>query len=278
MHDRLAQEDLQGRVYNWFDTPLGRSLQAFEVNRLREVLPKLYGTVAVQIGRVGKLDVMDACVTPTRIVLDVCATPAAPEGGNANGGRGDCVGTAGALPFESGSVDVALLPHTLDFCREPHQALREIDRVLAPEGHAVILGFNPLSFWGLRRLFTPRPLSAPWCANFLRLARVKDWLRLFDFELTHGSMLYYRPPLQRGAIMDQLHFLDMMGDRWWPMMAATYLLVAKKRVVGMTPLRVTWKTQLVVKPGAGQAAPVPRTASAHIGPNRVPLRRVRHGG
>ena len=164
MRDRPLQQGLQDRVYSWFDSPLGRSLQAFEVNRLREVLPRLYGTVGVQIGRVGKLDVMDACVTPTRIVLDVCAAPAAPEESSDNGGRGDCVGAACALPFESGSVDVALLPHTLDFCGEPHQALREVNRVLAPEGHAVILGFNPLSFWGLRRLFTPRPMPAPWCA------------------------------------------------------------------------------------------------------------------
>ena len=278
MRDRLAQESLPGRVYDWFDTPLGRSLQAFEVNCLREVLPRLFGTVAVQVGRVGKLDVMEACVTQTRIVLDLCAAPAAPEGGNVNGGHGDCVGTAGALPFESGSVDVALLPHTLDFCREPHQALREVNRVLAPEGHAVILGFNPLSLWGLRRLFTPRPLPVPWCANFLRLARVKDWLTLFDFELTHGGMLYYRPPLQRATIMDRLHFLDKMGDRWWPMMAATYLLVAKKRVAGMMPLRVAWKTQPLINPAGGQAAPAPRIASARVSRNRVALRRVRHGG
>lgn len=277
MHDRQLQEGLQDQVYGWFDSPLGRSLQAFEVNRLREVLPRLYGTVAVQVGRIGKLDVMDACVTPTRIVLDVCTMPAAPEENNANGGRGDCVGAAGALPLESGSVDVALLPHTLDFCRDPHQALREVNRVLAAEGHAVILGFNPLSFWGLRRLFTPRPSPVPWCANFLRLGRVKDWLALFDFELTHGSMLYYRPPLQRSAIMDRLHFLDKMGDRWWPMIAAAYLVVAKKRVAGMTPLRVAWKTPRVMKPG-GEAAPVRRIASARIGRNRAPLRRVRDGG
>lgn len=42
--------------------------------------------------------------------------------------------------------------------------------------------------------------------------------------------------------MDRLHFLDPAGDRWWPMAGAVYLLVAKKRVVGMTPLRPEWRT------------------------------------
>ena len=266
------------RVHAWFDTPLGRSLQAFEINRLREILPSLYGTVAVQIGRIGKRDSMEACVTPTRILLDVDGrgdssnSQPLPNGTTTEGGYGGCIGVATELPFDGASVDLVLLPHTIDFSEDPRQILREVNRVLAPEGHAVILGFNPISFWGLRRVFTRRPPPAPWCANFLRLARVKDWLALLNFELTHGCMLYYRPPLQHAAAMDRLRFLDKMGDRWWPMMAATYLLVAKKRVVGMTPLRVSWKARATLARGGEAAAPVPRISNA-----RTPMRRVRSG-
>ena len=76
---------------------------------------------------------------------------------------------------------------------------------------------------------------APWCGKFFRLSRIKDWLALLDFETTHGTMLYYRPPLRNEGFMHRLHFLDKMGDRWWPMMAGAYLVVAKKRVLGVTP-------------------------------------------
>jgi hypothetical protein len=106
----------------------------------------------------------------------------------------------------------------------------------------VILGFNPFSLWGLWRLLRRRRGSAPWNGHFLQLTRIKDWLKLLDFEIDRGSMLYYRPPLASETTMDRLHFLDKAGDRWWPMAGAVYLLVAKKRVVGMMPLRPEWRT------------------------------------
>jgi SAM-dependent methyltransferase len=210
-------------------------------------LPSLYGCIALQVGRIGRLDLLDACAAPTRIVVDVDdAGTARSDNRHAEqmltGSRTSVVcAEQDALPLEGCSVDVALLPHTLDFCTDPHPILREVSRVLRPDGHVVILGFNRISLWGLRRLLSLPPRPAPWCGHFFRLARVKDWLGLLDFECTQGSMLYYRPPLRRETAMERLYFLEKAGDRWWPMMAAVYLLVAKKRTLGMTPLPVTWK-------------------------------------
>lgn len=228
----------------WFDSPLGYALQAFEANHLRNVLPHLYGTVAAQLGRIGRLELLDSCIAPTRILLD-------PDR-SADGAR--VQGLPEALPLDAKSVDVALLPHTLDFCDDPHQVLREVARVLSPEGHVVILGFNPVSMWGARRILTHKPRPAPWCGNFFRLARIKDWLSLLNFELTHGQMLFYRPPFGSEGVLQRMRFLDKMGDRWWPLMAAVYLVVAKKRVVGMTPMPLEWKTRRVVGRMATQSA------------------------
>src|SRR3990167_7897143 len=232
------------QLREWFDSPLGRTLQVQEAQHLRAVLPNLYGTVAAQLGQIGQLDLMDACIPPTRILLD---HHAGPDG---------CVvrGQPEALPLDTKSADVLILPHTLDFCDDPHQVLREVSRVLRPEGHVVILGFNPMSLWGFRRLIARRPRVAPWCGKFFHLSRIKDWLALLDFETTHGTMLYYRPPLRNEGFMQRLHFLDKMGDRWWPMMAGIYLVVAKKRVVGVTPLPLSWKTRRAIAAGATQPA------------------------
>jgi SAM-dependent methyltransferase len=235
------------QIVQWFDTPLGRSLQAVEAHRLRGVLPNLYGTVALQLGRIGKLDLLDACVAPTRIVAE---EDTAWRGNNCpveqrlTGMRTLCLrAETHALPLDERSVDVALLPHTLDFSADPHPVLREVSRVLRPEGHVVILGFNPMSLWGVRRMLARRPRAVPWSGHFFRLARVKDWLALLDFECTHGSLLYYRPPVSGDRAMDRLFFMEKAGDRWWPLMAGVYLLVARKRVFGMTPLPVDWKTR-----------------------------------
>lgn len=242
---------LRERLCAWFDSPLGRSLQAIETNRLRSILPKRYGTVILQLGAVGKMNMMDSSPAPTRVVLDLLHHDGTPT----------VQGLPESLPFDTRSVDVVLLPHTLDFAGDPHQVLREVDRVLAPEGHVVVLGFNPLSLWGVRRLLSRGQGRIPWCGKFLGLARVKDWFALLEYELTAGHMLYYRPPLQNEGVMDRLYFLDKVGDRWWPMMGAVYVVVAKKRVFGVTPLYVRWRTRPAIGPRLSE--PVARGMQRH---------------
>lgn len=229
-------------LYSWFDSPLGRSLQAIETNQLRAILPSLFGKVAVQLGTLGRMGMIESSPAPTHIVIDLLSHDHAVT----------VRGRPEELPFEHRSVDITLLPHTLDFAEDPHQVLREIDRVLAPEGHVVILGFNPMSLWGITRLFRKRGGRVPWCGHFFALARIKDWLRLLEYEITTGHMLYYRPPLQNESVMDRLYFMDKVGDRWLPMMAAAYLVVAKKRVFGVTPLRPRWRTSPAIGPGLSE--------------------------
>lgn len=232
-------EHPSARLRAWFDQPLGRSLQAVEANRLRTLWPQLYATVAMQLGDVGRRDLMDTCIAPKRYVVDLppfdapsLATPV--------------YAAVDALPFDTRSVDLALLPHTLEFAVDPHQVLREVQRVLMPQGYVVLFGFNPVSLWGLWRMALKRRGRMPWCGHFIQLLRVKDWLKLLGFELVHGKMLYYRPPLGNEAFMDRLYFLDKIGDRWWPMAGAVYFVVAQKRVAAMTPLRPAWRARPLV--------------------------------
>jgi len=218
----------------WFMQPPGRSLLAIESHALRGVWPTLFGKVAVQLGCAGSTDLLDGCNAPIRALLEL------PGIRSADIAR--VQGVPEALPFDARCVDLMLLPHTLEFADDPHQVLREVSRVLTPEGHVVILGFNPFSLWGLWRLALRKRGTAPWNGHFLQLNRLKDWLKLLDFEFARGCMLYYRPPLASDVAMDRLRFLDKAGDRWWPMAGAVYLLVAKKRVAGMTPLRPEWRS------------------------------------
>lgn len=239
--------DKQKAIYEWFEQPLGRSIQANEVDRLRPVLANLYAVRAVQVGSIGSFDLMGSCDAPSRYIVDTLT-------GRGNDTCSQVQALPEALPFDSKSVDLMVLPHTLDFSDKPHQVLREVERVLIPEGHVVILGFNPVSLWGLRRLFSRRARrTVPWNANFIGLRRMKDWLALMHFEITGGNMLYYRPPVTNSSLLDRLFVLDKIGDRWWPMMAGVYLLVARKRVAGLTPIRPQWRLQLV-KNGLGRVS------------------------
>jgi len=231
---REDQTDKRSRLAGWYARSPGLSLRAVESFALRSVWPSLFGRLAVQVGSVGPVDLLEGCNAPTRVLYELFAAQEfdVPQ----------VCGLPEELPFETRSVDIMLLPHTLEFADDPHQVLREVSRVLVPEGHLVVIGFNPLSFWGLWRLILKRRGQVPWNGRFLQLSRIKDWLKLLDFEITHGSMHFYRPPLVSVKAQERLRFLDKAGNRWWPLAGASYLLVAKKRVAGMTPLRPAWRT------------------------------------
>ena len=75
--------------------------------------------------------------------------------------------------FPNASLDLLVLPHTLELSVDPHMALREVERVLVPEGRVVIAGLNPLSLWGLRQMrvrlcqrWTQEPVFAR-CGEFI---------------------------------------------------------------------------------------------------------------
>lgn len=148
-----------------------------------------------------------------------------------------------ALPFDSHSLDLVVLPHSLELARDPHQALREVERVLMPEGRVVIMGFNPGSLWALRQhlgravrglgLRAGQPLFMPSEGDFIGYWRLRDWLRLLSFEVEEGRFGCYKPPLSSEPWLARFGWMERTGDRWWPVFGAVYMLVAVKRVRGM---------------------------------------------
>jgi SAM-dependent methyltransferase len=148
-----------------------------------------------------------------------------------------------ALPFPNQSLDLVVLPHALELSRDPHLTLREVERVLMPEGRVMILGFNPASMWGLRqRLGRARSaiglggrgaLFLPRAGEFLGYWRLRDWLRLLSFEVEGGRFGCFRPPYRSARWLERSAWMESVGERWWPVFGAVYFLVAVKRVRGM---------------------------------------------
>ncbi len=160
------------------------------------------------------------------------------------------------LPFASASVDLLVLPHTLDFHHDPHQVVREAERVLVADGRLVISGFNPWSLWGITRL-ARRRRGMPWQGRFVGLPRLKDWMALLGLEPTPAHIGCYRPPMLSERWLGRLDFLERAGQRWWPVGGAVYGLVAIKRVRGMRLLTPRWKSLARVAPPVAVPVPVP---------------------
>jgi hypothetical protein len=109
-----------------------------------------------------------------------------------------------------------------------------VDRVLRPEGRLVISGFNPASLWGARQ-YVSRLIGSPYLprdGQFISLLRVKDWLQLLNFSLDRGHFGCYKFPLQ-GQSISRMDFLEPMGNRWWPIFGAVFIVSAIKRHQGI---------------------------------------------
>ncbi|OGU20511.1 MAG: methyltransferase type 11 [Hydrogenophilales bacterium RIFOXYD1_FULL_62_11] len=214
----------------WFESPLGQHLLFREQRYFDQAVSDVFGFNAVQVG-LPQIDFL----RNSRIPLRVTCAVEAPAQVHAD---------PMFLPFEGQSLDLLLLPHVLEFSSNPHQVLREAERVLRPEGRLVLAGFNPRSLWGLAHQLKGNERGYPWNGNFLNISRVKDWMVLLGMEVAGGSMCCYRPPINREKWLRRLRFMEPAGDRWWAMGGGVYFLQAIKRVQGMHVILPQWKPAL----------------------------------
>lgn len=224
-----APPDLQPDLRAWFEGDLGRYLRAAELKLLEQLLPDLFGYHALQVGQVVDDNLLASCRIRHRCIVDrerprvpgLSALRACPE----------------HLPFARDSLDLVLLHHALDAAPSPHALLREASRVLVPDAHLVIVGFNPWSLWGLWRLFRlPGRAPLPWLRRPLGPQRLDDWLALLDFEVVGLEGVCFAPPFEHAGLRRRFAWLEALGRRYWPQAGAAYVLLARKRVSCLTPV------------------------------------------
>ena len=216
----------------WFASEQGGYVLKREQDYFDHTVADIFGFNAVQLG------------LPEQDFLHNSRIPLRFSAGNQPGNSVRLVCTE--LPFACDSLDLVLLPHVLEFSDNPHQIIREVERVLMPEGNLIISGFNPFSLWGMKRVLG-RKHGYPWSGNFINLARMKDWLALLGFEVVGGRFAAYAPPLQNAKLLERFAFMEKAGDRWWAVSGGVYFLHAIKRVPGMRLIEPQWNKGLVSK-------------------------------
>jgi SAM-dependent methyltransferase len=218
----------QPETLSWLDTPIGAYLLAQEQALFDDIVSDIFGFNAMQLGF---------------LQADLLRNSRIPFALKTSETQGNMLCETQQLPISCNTMDLVLLPHTLDFSVNPQQTLREVERVLRPEGHVVIAGFNPLSAWGMRRFVSKRcsSSSALWHAHFLSALRIKDWLNLLGLEVVSTRLACYKLPVQSATWIQRFDGLDKFGSRCWPMLGGVYCIVAKKRVLGMRIIKPNWK-------------------------------------
>lgn len=226
----------------WCSRPLGRQLAEAEQQVLSQALADVFGYHLV---------VLDPPCLPDALgdsrVLHQVVQSSIDDGATA--ARPALLARSEALPWQSDSIDAFVLPHALELCDDPHQVLREIDRCLVGEGHLIVTGFNPYGSWGLRKLLFGWRGHVPWSLRFISLRRLKDWLSLLGFETLQARYFFPRAPWHSAALDKRLGFIGRLHCPRWPLLAACYVLVARKRVATLTPVKPRWRPRRAVLPG-----------------------------
>ena len=249
-----ANKDTTASNNSWLASALGRYVLAKEQALFDHALQNIFGFNALQIG-LSEANFLENCRMPYRFSVSDFSEST----------HSHITAASHQLPILANSIDLILLPHTLDFSDDPHHTLTEAERVLVGEGHIIIAGFNPISSWGLKRLLS-RKSQAPWNAHFLPLLRLKDWLTLLDFEITELRMTCYNLPINSEHWLNRFKRKDAVNALAWPLMGGVYFVVAKKRVPSMRLIKPSWKSPKLVQQLASttQRSPSQSTRKSNV--------------
>jgi SAM-dependent methyltransferase len=227
----LSEQSLASlaEIRQWFDSTLGKQVLQIEQAILDQLLSGLFGYHLLQLStQAAPLHGESAIQNKLSLGLDVNDDV-------------PMIARATELPFANDSIDVVLLHHLLDFLDSPLDTLREIARVSLPMGHVVIVGFNPLSSWGLWKLPASLRKRVPWNANFIRPGRLMDWLNVLNFKIDRAHYCIYKPPMAslRERRPDYSHGLSRKPNL---PLGAVYVIVAQKQIGTFTPMRPVWQS------------------------------------
>jgi len=216
----------QRRMMQWWQSPLGQYVLRQEKAVLSSFSQYFQGEHQIQIG-------VNEHLLP-KVLGSQCQKIMSP--------LADLDGHYEHLPFKTRSINALLLVHVLEFSGDPHQVLREVERVLDMDGIVIVCAFNPWSLWGLRRLFSWRK-NPPWQGTFFRRSRIKDWLALLNFDLIESQALLFQPPIQNEKWFKRLDVMPQWLQRYGSLFSGATVLIAQKRTLPLTPVKPQWQTR-----------------------------------
>lgn len=159
-----------------------------------------------------------------------------------------------ALPFQENSLDLLVMPHTLELCHDPYAALREAVRVLVPEGRLLVFGLNPYSLWGMQHAMERKPAPQPNAWHGLPHWRVKDWMQVLAMEVVASDFGGHTPAMHEQVWFDRMQWMDKLASKAWPILGGAYCVLAVKKVHGMRLMEPGWRSRKAPAQAAAAAA------------------------
>jgi len=216
---------------NWYSTLAGKQALQQVDDLCAQYMLEIFGYYALEVGA---LSGHTSLFKHSRVAFS------ASLGIDRN--QNDIIATPEQLPVETDNIDLVVASHVLEACTDPHQVLREIDRILVPEGQLILIGFNP---WSLMR--SGHALRNK--VDLPNMSRVRDWFSLLDFEIMDLQYFGFRPGLQNEKLYRRLSWLESCGKVAWPLFSNLYIIHAKKQVIARRPYKTGWKAPILLSGG-----------------------------
>lgn len=164
-------------LFSCYQSPRGKLLQALEVDYLKRSIMVGCKQIILQIGGLGwENEFIDCSLYQRFTIIDMFG-----EGWQE---ASKIKARAFSLPIQTNSIDLIILPHILEFDAHRFQTMREVERVLKPEGDLIVLSLNPWSLWLRSQYLWDKKLADSWWqGHFISRSRLLDWLKLLNFEV-----------------------------------------------------------------------------------------------
>lgn len=190
--------------HHWLASPQGQALTRQEQVKAAPILTNTFGYLALQVG-LPHIDYLTSNRSRKKLIVSS-------QNMHAYTYKYPCIqAPANQIPLEEQSVDLIILPHTLELSSQPEDILKEAHRILINEGQLLITGFNPWHIGMLRWLYRSNNLPTLPYQQFISITKIKKWFTLYGFEINRQT----------------LH------GRHWGKDGIFYLLTARKRSLGM---------------------------------------------
>lgn len=129
------------------------------------------------------------------------------------------------LPIANRAVDRLIVVHGLECCQSSEKLIKEMNRIIAPDGEILIIFPNKAGIWS-------HTSNTPFaCGEHYTMSQLNTALSKNGFAITSEERFLYFPPTQ--SLYTQSFFapVEMMGAYFLPYFSGLNAIAAKKRTL-----------------------------------------------
>lgn len=239
-------------LINWLNSPLGKNFIKLEKLAIEDYFSDIYSFDTLAIAEQGFITCID------KLKYTNCFVVNNTNKINSSDNNINPINSLEyKLPLPEHSMDLVYLAHSLEFSNNPHDMLREVYRVLKPEGYLIISSFNPISLWGGLSLLFKYSSAAPWSGKFISKIKLNDWLNLLGFNIIKQKNYCYNLPINTAKYIDYTKFVDWIAYKLQIPCSNSFLTIATKKNIPITPIKLKFDDKQNIKERAFSGIPSP---------------------